>query len=376
MLQLLLTGLVGVALGVVIMRLLQRTENTAGAADKVEPASVPSAKAKGKAVPVEEHSEPGPMSLSDRFSALSKTQLAFGGAAALMLLAVAVMALRPNNDAAAAANSGTITGPGDKKLDDVDTMISRLEARLKANPTDGEGFRTLAWSYQNTGHPDKAIEAYRQAAKLLPGRGDIHVGLGEAMVSVAKDVVTPEAKAEFDQAIKIDNKEPRARFFLSLYKAQHGEERAALDEWIALSNSASADQPWQADVQVRIQKLATKLGVDIAGKLKAPAAAAIPADAKPVATGTGGPDATMMTAAGALPPAQQANMIDGMVEGLANKLKANPDDVEGWIKLIRSRIVLKDKAKAIDDLAMARKTFAKDPAKLGQLNSNIREFGL
>ncbi len=35
-------------------------------------------------------------------------------------------------------------------------------------------------------------------------------------------------------------------------------------------------------------------------------------------------------------------MIRGMVDGLANRLEQQPRDAEGWIKLIRSRVVLGD----------------------------------
>lgn len=366
-----LTGLAGVALGIAIMRLIQKPDATADMNipdDALQPAS------KTNKIANVQNSDPVPLASAKGIAAYSRSQLALGSAGILVVLAVAIFAFRSGDGATAnTVTPGSAVSAPSKTLDDVDTMIARLEARLKTDPTDGEGFRTLGWSYQNTGHPDKAIPAYQQASKLLPGRADILVGLGEAMVGVAKDVVTPEAKDQFDQAIKLDSKEPRARFFLSLYKAQHGEERAALDEWIALSNGAPAEQPWQADVQARIQKLATKLGVDIRGQLKA---VATPVAASMPVKGSGGPDAATISAASALPAAAQANMIDGMVEGLANRLKANPDDVEGWIKLIRSRMVLKDKAKAIDDLAMARKAFAKSPEKLAQINNNVREFGL
>ena len=69
-------------------------------------------------------------------------------------------------------------------------------------------------------------------------------------------------------------------------------------------------------------------------------------------------------------------MINGMVDGLATKLQANPDNVDGWVKLIRSRVVLKDMAKAKDDVAMARKAFASKPDKLAQINSLAAELGL
>jgi cytochrome c-type biogenesis protein CcmH len=363
MLQLLLTGLAGIGLGIVIMRLLQKPQM-----DPVNPEAAIT-------------TEPAPETLANSenpkrfdFAKLSRTQMTFGAAAGLMVVAGSVAVFRPTvassieNSAVPLATTAP-TGGKPAALDDVDTMITRLAERLKTETTDGEGFRMLGWSYVNTGHPTEAVEAYVKAVALLPARADVHAGYGEALVAVAKDNVTNAAKAQFEQALRIDPKEPRARFFMSLHKAQNGDERAALDEWIALSNDAPADLPWQADVRSRIEKLATKFGVDAKSMLKPNQTSAAPASSV-------GPDANAMKAASALPAAQQASMIDGMVAGLAAKLQANPSDADGWVKLIRSRVVLKDMTRANDDLAMARKALATDPAKLGQINATAKELGL
>jgi cytochrome c-type biogenesis protein CcmH len=348
LLPMILTGLAGVALGIVIMRLLQQSPSSVSVqpTDELQVAPVQTA---------------GPVNAS-------RNKIVFGGAGLLAVAALGVLIFRsgePSSTSAVPVAAAGADTPG-AKLDDVDTMISRLAERLKTNPTDGEGFRTLGWSYLNTGHPADAVTAYTKAVALLPKRADVHAGYGEALVAAANDVVTPDAKAQFDAALAIDPKEARARFFTSLHKAQNGEERAALDEWIALSNSAPADTPWQADVRQRITKLATKLGVNVDARLKAAAPAAL----------TGGPDAAAVKAAEAIPATERQSMINGMVEGLAAKLQANPGDVDGWVKLIRSRVVLKDEAHAKDDLVIARKALASDPAKLGQINALAKELGL
>jgi cytochrome c-type biogenesis protein CcmH len=245
-------------------------------------------------------------------------------------------------------------------------MISRLEARLKTNPTDGEGFRTLGWSFLNTGKPAEAAMAYARAATLLPGRADVHAGYGEALIAAGNDVVTPEAKAQIDAALAIDPKEPRARFFSSLYKAQTGQERIALEEWIALANSAPVDLPWQADLRQRIEKLGTKLGISTVDRIK---------NVPSTAAGKG-PDTAAMRAGAQLPASDQKTMVDGMVEGLAARLQSNPGDVDGWVKLIRSRVVLNNMAKAKDDLLVARRSLANAPAKLQQLNAVAAELKL
>ena len=310
-------------------------------------------------------------------SRFDRTQLLLGSAGVILAIAAALIALRSGDSdtRVVAAPSNTPSAAQAGELDDVGTMISKLATRLKTDTTDGEGFRMLGWSYVNTDRPDEAVIAYSTAVKLLPGRADVHAGYGEAMVAVAKDAVTPEAKIQFDEAIKIDPKEPRARFFLALHKAQNGKENEALAEWIALSNESSAELPWQSDLQQRATKLAAKVGTNIDGKFKKTAVA----PAAPKSTGSfipTGPDAATLAAAEKMPVAERQSMIDGMVEGLATKLKSNPDDIDGWVKLIRSRIVLKDNAKAKDDLNLARKAFASKPDKLAQLNSLAAELGL
>jgi cytochrome c-type biogenesis protein CcmH len=372
MIAFILTGLAGIAIGIVAMRLLQANTSLAEpntAVGQLQSETVSDKRDDGDADVT--------MASYGILSKYSRTQLLLGSAGGIMAIAIAVLAFRGDGqESAAIASTPTVSaGAPAGSLDDVDTMIAKLAERLKTDVTDGEGFRMLGWSYVNTNRPAEAVTAYAMAVKLLPGRADVHAGYGEAIVAVAKDVVTPEAKVQFDEAVKIDPKEPRARFFLALYKAQNGQERAALDEWIALSNASSADLPWQSDLQARAAKLAAKLGVDISGKFKKIAAATpAPKDAGPFMTS--GPDAATVAAAEKLPAADQRSMIDGMVEGLAAKLQANPDNVDGWIKLIRSRVVLKDKTKAKDDLGMAREAFASKPDKLAQINSVAAELGL
>jgi cytochrome c-type biogenesis protein CcmH len=380
MIALILTGIAGVAIGVVIMRLLNGTPPTPNA-ENLESSNAESSISRVLGSDNAEEISPAALTQSRSWlSRFDRTQLLLGSAGVIIAIAVAMVALRAGapDTAVVSAPSSTPNAAQVGELDDVGTMISKLAERLKTDTTDGEGFRMLGWSYVNTGRPAEAVGAYSTAVKLLPGRADVHAGFGEAMVAVAKDTVTIDAKTQFDEAIKIDPKEPRARFFLALHKAQKGKENEALAEWIALSNESSAELPWQSDLQQRAAKLAAKIGTNIDGKFKqkatAPAVTSVPKTAGPfISTG---PDAATLAAADKMPEADRQSMIDGMVEGLATKLKSNPDDIDGWVKLIRSRVVLKDNAKAKDDLNLARKAFASKPDKLAQLNSLAAELGL
>ncbi len=60
-----------------------------------------------------------------------------------------------------------------------------------------------------------------------------------------------------------------------------------------------------------------------------------------------GPSSDQVQAVSALPEGEQKAMIAGMVEGLADRLKREPDDIEGWRMLARSYRVLGDQQESL-----------------------------
>ena len=52
---------------------------------------------------------------------------------------------------------------------------------------------------------------------------------------------------------------------------------------------------------------------------------------------------------------EQQTMIRSMVERLAARLKENPDDLEGWVRLERAYQVLGDTAKAAEAAAQIKR---------------------
>jgi len=304
------------------------------------------------------------------------------GAAGIAAIAVAALALRSGEEASAeaamqpgamGAAAGSAMASADN-LPSVDDMIDRLAARLKDNPEDGEGFRMLGWSYVMTDRPELAIEPYRRALELLPDSARVHSGYGEALVAIANKRVTQEAKAHFDAAVKLDPNEPRARYFLALWKAQNGKEQEALDDLVALSNQGPGDAPWQDDVRRDIDRYAARLGINVSERLRFKPAAAQPDSQSLPGFGPPPLDPQTIAAANALPEAERETMIDGMVERLAARLEANPGNPDGWVMLLRSRMVRSEAAKARGDLERARKALGGNPAGLAKVNAAARDL--
>jgi cytochrome c-type biogenesis protein CcmH len=268
-------------------------------------------------------------------------------------------------------------------LPSVEEMIDRLVARLAQNPKDIEGWRTLGWSYVNTGRFSEAEEAYAKAIELNPGSADIRSARVDALVSAANGKVTTEAKKAIDDTLSLDPKDIRARFFRGLAKEQEGDSASALSEWVELLKDADSDEPWVSDLRDRVARLERDLGV---------APATHPSGSKSVSASElvetlkaqegmpravdKGPSPEDAQRAEAMLPAERSNMIRGMVDGLVNRLEQSPRDADGWIKLIRSRVVLGEDELAKQALTRGLAVFADDPLERDRIAAAAQQLGL
>ena len=69
-------------------------------------------------------------------------------------------------------------------------------------------------------------------------------------------------------------------------------------------------------------------------------------------------------------------MIEGMVSNLARRLDDDPDNLEGWMRLVRSYVVLGEVNKATDAVMKAKTYFQDDEASLQQLSALVNELSL
>jgi cytochrome c-type biogenesis protein CcmH len=269
-------------------------------------------------------------------------------------------------------------------LASVDEMVERLAARLKLNPNDPDGWRMLGWSYLRTEHFADAAAAYRKAVELSPNVASLRSSLAEALVKAADGQVTTEAKAVLADVLTLDPKDPAARYFMALAKAQAGDKAAAVNDWIALLDDAGANDSWTADVMETATEFGREIGVDVSSRLHRPSVAntggILPQLRKREAMMSRqtekGPAPEDIRNADAMAPADRMAMIRGMVEGLATRLDQSPRDVEGWIKLIRSRTVLGETESARQALDRALKVFGDAPQEQERIAEAGRQLGL
>ncbi|MCJ8155878.1 tetratricopeptide repeat protein [Sphingomonas sp. LaA6.9] len=256
--------------------------------------------------------------------------------------------------------------------------IAQLEARLKEKPDDVEGWQMLGWSFFETGRYAEAATAYRKAIALSPNNGELWSALGEALVMAGSDKQMPaDAVKAFETAIAKSAQDPRARYFLAVNKDLKGDHKGAIDDWFALLKDTPAGAPWEADLRRTIEQVAEREKIDVRARLAAITPAPAPAGTPEVATDAiPGPSREQMAAATKLPPGQQEAMVRGMVDGLAARLAQNPRDVDGWIRLMRSRMVLGEGVQAKAALDTALKTFGNAPAERDRLLAAAKELGV
>jgi cytochrome c-type biogenesis protein CcmH len=240
---------------------------------------------------------------------------------------------------------------------DVQTLVARVEAHLAAQPEDGSGWEVIAPVYLRMGRYDDAIRAYGNAIRILGSTAARESAMGDAIVRANEGLVTADARAAFERALKLDAKAVAPRFYLAVALGQDGRKDEALASWQALLKEAPADAAWAPIARQWVTRL---------GGTAPPAAAAAPP----------GPANSDVAAAEDMTPEQRLAMINGMVAQLADKLAANPDDAEGWARLVRSYMVLGrgDDAKAA--LAKARTALAGKPDGLAVVEAEARSAGI
>jgi cytochrome c-type biogenesis protein CcmH len=270
-------------------------------------------------------------------------------------------------------------------LPSVEEMTQRLQTKLERNPQDVEGWRMLGWAYFNTEHFADAASAYSKAIELRPDSAEYRSARGEALVREADGTVTVAAKKDFEDALKLEPKDARARFFIGLAKQQGGDKVAALSDWSTLLAEANPTEPWFADLKQRVAELQRELG-DQGAALPSPAPK-LSADAmrdflqsdkakQPPAETNRGPSPEDVRNAEKMAPQDRTAMIRGMVDGLANRLEQQPRDAEGWIKLIRSRVVLGEAELANKSLERALTIFREDGPERTRIVNAARQLGL
>ncbi len=262
--------------------------------------------------------------------------LVIAGLAALLALVVYQVTGRPGySDQPMATRIQTWRGSDLSQLTAPQlAAVLQRETRLRPDP---EGYRFLALAESQSNNPSAAIRATRKALALAPQRADLWELLGTNLVEQANGEVQADAVAAFQRTLELDPGAVVPRFHLARALAQSGDQAGAVRGLEALQASLSPNDPRRSALDRALSEARAKPGQQ-----------------------------------GESPLGPQAGMVRGMVQGLAARLKTNPDDPQGWVRLVRSYAVLGDTKARDAALADAKLRYRAQPDVLNQLDEASR----
>jgi cytochrome c-type biogenesis protein CcmH len=234
---------------------------------------------------------------------------------------------------------------------DMPAVIALIEKRVEDKPDEVASWQFLAGNYLSTQRYGDAANAIDRIIAISGPSAELYANLAEALVFENKGLLTARSVAAAKEALKLDAKHPKGRYYDALGMAQEGKRDDARSAFEALLKDSPANAPWRRAVETQIANLA-------------------PAGTAPKI------DDEQMQAGADMSPEERMTMIRGMVDGLDEKLKTNPQDIEGWLRIIRARTVLNENDKALAALATARQTFAGKADETKLIDALAQELNL
>ncbi|MGE0023410.1 MAG: c-type cytochrome biogenesis protein CcmI [Hyphomicrobium sp.] len=248
-------------------------------------------------------------------------------------------------------------------------LIGRVEERLREHPEDGQGWDVIAPVYLRLERYADAAHAYAEANRLEGQSVRRLLGFAEATLLAENGIVTEPVRKAALRVLELEPTRIEVRAWIALAKEQDGDLAGAAAEYKDILAKGASDASWRPAISDRLALVEKKIAGEPAGQPSAPAApptAAAPPAEPPAAA----PDVSAMS------PAEREAFITSMVDRLAQRLKDNGKDLDGWIRLARAYKVLGREQDAQGALESARRSFAGDAASLSQIEQSAAGLGL
>ncbi|HEY1632842.1 MAG TPA: hypothetical protein VGF56_16105 [Rhizomicrobium sp.] len=227
-----------------------------------------------------------------------------------------------------------LRNPANVRSDDWKGMVALLVTNARAHPNDSTAWEMLGRGYLELQDGDSAAGAFRRALATAPPARQPYVldEIGMSLTGSASGEVTQDAERAFTLALRMNGHDVPARFYLGFAYAARRDNAHAIAVWKSALEDVPANGPLHGKLVDNIMRLTAEQG--------------------------------------------QSPDIGAMVAGLAARLKQQPDDPEGWQRLVRSYAVLGDAAKARAALADARVAMKANAPARTALDQEAKELKL
>lgn len=230
----------------------------------------------------------GPSVQKGAQAARSRAPLAAGLALAVLLPLVAIGVYRTvgSPEIALAQLEGRSEDLAGSPQAQFDALVAEIEARLRANPDDGEAWAVLAEAYKMIGNHGAAIEAFGKATGLLPPNARLLADYAESTALAAGGDFSGRPTELLEQALAADPNDPKAIALMGAARYRAGDlpqARRYLAQLLGTLPPGSQDAAQIGEVVARIDaELAAR------GQTPAPDAASGDKAAPPAAASPGG----------------------------------------------------------------------------------------
>ena len=225
---------------------------------------------------------------------------------------------------------------------ELQALITELRSRLEADPSGGEtrGWVLLGSTLMNMGRPTQAVEAFTQVVERPDATSGVWSQYAEALITAEQGIVTPRASNAISRAMELDASNPAASYYRAIELDQEGDTAGARKMLLERIAVETAFAPWMPTFLQTANQMGARIGLD-------------PVD-PPEFEAPRGPSQDDVAAAADMSPEERMAFIRSMVDGLETRLADEPENLEGWLQLARSLVVLGEEERAFQALQKAQ----------------------
>ncbi len=230
------------------------------------------------------------------------------------------------------------------------TLLGELKSRLESDPEGGEtrGWTLLATTLMNQNRYSEAADAFSKLIDRDDATSATFSQYAEALILAENGTVTPLAGRIIAKSAELDPTNPAATYYSAIEQDQAGnsaQARALLLDRIAEEGQPA---PWMPTFLTLANNIGTQLGEE---------PVTLPEFETP-----SGPKQDDIEAASEMSEEDREAFIRTMVDGLEERLQDEPENLDGWLQLARSLMVLGEQDRALAALKSAQPLVSNLPA--------------
>ncbi len=234
------------------------------------------------------------------------------------------------------------------EMTSLDQLAENLARKMIENPEKLEGWILLGRTYTTLNRWSDASDSFKKAYKLSPTHPDLAGSLAEALYMADNSTFSSYTLGVLSKALKDNPVDPKPLFYWGLAKSKRGKHQEAFDTWSKLKLISPKNAIWMPTLNQKIMETAKILGIELESENslqdKKTTKKLGPQDN--AETTIPGPSREDIEAANQMSSEERMEFIRSMVERLAERLEENPNDLNGWRRLLKAYRVLGEKEKA------------------------------